>query len=107
MFAVLISLVMSQAAGTSKNPGAAPISMLMFQNGAWSFMLHGQAFLNHTKASGLRGGEKTFSTNWFMATAARPLGRGAIAFRTMLSLEPATISRRRYPELHGAGGGIL
>ncbi len=37
------------------------------------------------------------------ATAARPLGRGAIAFRTMLSLEPATISRPRYPELFQTG----
>jgi len=103
MFEVLISLVMSQAAGTSRNPAAAPMSMLMFQNGQWSFMLHGQAFLNHTNASGARGGEKTFSTNWVMVTASRPLGRGAIAFRTMLSLEPATITQRRYPELFQTG----
>ncbi|HEY8180861.1 MAG TPA: hypothetical protein VII32_01380 [Thermoanaerobaculia bacterium] len=103
MFGVLISLVMSQAAGTSRNPAAAPMSMLMFQNGQWSFMLHGQAFLNHTNASGARGGEKTFSTNWVMATASRPLGRGAIAFRTMLSLEPATITQRSYPELFQTG----
>jgi hypothetical protein len=98
-----VSLVMSKPAGMSINPGAAPMSMLMFQNGQWSFMLHGQSFLNHTNASGLRGGEKTFSTNWVMATATRPLGRGAIAFRAMLSLEPATITQRSYPELFQTG----
>src|SRR5260370_28511339 len=98
MFAVLISLVMSQAAGTSRNPGAAPMPMLMFENGRWTFMVHGQLFLNHTNASGLRGAEKTFSTNWVIATAARPLGRGEIALRTMMSVEPATITHRSYPE---------
>ena len=77
--------------------------MLMFENGEWSFMLHGQAFLNHVNASGARGAEKTFSTNWIMASATRPLGRGEIAFRTMLSLEPATISQRSYPELFQTG----
>jgi len=103
MFAALISLVMSQAAGTSRNPQSAPMSMLMLQRGEWTVMLHGQAFINQTNGSGFRGGKKTFSTNWFMASASRPLGGGAIAFRTMLSLEPATITQRRYPELFQTG----
>jgi len=96
-------LFMSQAAGTSRNPPSAPMSMVMLQSGKWSVMLHGQAFLNHTNDSGPRGGEKTFSTNWFMASASRPLMGGTIGLRTMLSLEPATISNRSYPELFQTG----
>src|SRR5438270_8044973 len=96
-------LFMSQAAGTSRNPPSAPMSMVMLQSGKWSGMLHGQAFFNHTNDSGPRGGEKTFSTNWFMASASRPLMGGTIGLRTMLSLEPATISSRSYPELFQTG----
>ena len=96
-------IVMAQAAGTSRNPMAAPMSMLMFQRGQWSVMLHAQLFLNRANDSGLRGGEKTFSTNWFMASASRPMSGGTLALRTMLSLEPATISNRSYPELFQTG----
>lgn len=96
-------VVTSQAAGTGRNPAAAPMSMLMFQSGRWFFMLHGQLFLDHSNAAGPRGGEKTFATNWVMGTASRAVGRGRLAFRSMLSLEPATISQRRYPELFQTG----
>jgi hypothetical protein len=96
-------LVMAQSAGTSRNPASAPMQMLMFQRGQWSVMLHGQAFLNHVNASGPRGGQKTFSTNWVMASAWRAIGGGTLAFRSMLSFEPATITQRRYPELFQTG----
>jgi hypothetical protein len=66
-------------------------------------MLHGQAFLEHANDSGPRGGDKTFSTNWIMASASRPFAGGVVAFRTMLSLEPATIPNRSYPELFQTG----
>jgi hypothetical protein len=97
------TLVMEQAAGTSRNPAAAPMPMIMMQSGKWSLMLHGVAFVNTTNDSGPRGDNKVFSTNWFMASASRPLGGGTIAFRSMLSLEPATISHRSYPELFQTG----
>jgi hypothetical protein len=96
-------LMMQQASGTSRNPDAAPMAMVMTSAGGWSVMYHGQAFLNHVNASGPRGGHKTFSTNWFMASATRSIGGGTLGFRTMLSLEPATISGRRYPELFQTG----
>src|ERR1051326_6231868 len=38
-----------------------------------------------------------------MATAERPLGGGTLLFRGMVSLEPATISGRSYPELFQTG----
>lgn len=95
--------VMDQASGTSRNPDAAPMQMLMSSAGKWTLALHGQAFLNHANDSGPRGGQKTFSTNWVMGIASRDLGGGTLAFRSMLSLEPATISQRRYPELFQTG----
>src|SRR5258708_3561133 len=96
-------LPMQQASGTGRNPDAAPMSMLMTAEGKWTLALHAQAFLNRANDSGLRGGEKTFSTNWVMGTASRSLGRGTLAFRTMLSLQPATISQRNDPELFPTG----
>jgi hypothetical protein len=97
------NLPMEQASGTGRNPDAAPMAMLMTSAGKWTLAAHAQLFLNRANDSGPRGGEKTFSTNWFMGTAARELGGGTLAFRTMLSLEPATISQRKYPELFQTG----
>ena len=50
-----------------------------------------------------RGGDKFFSTNWFMPMAQRRLGPGTFTVRAMLSLEPATVSGRRYPLLFQQG----
>jgi hypothetical protein len=62
-------------------------------------MIHGEAFLNDIQQSGARRGQ-ILSTNWVMPMAQRKFGRsGTLTFPTMLSLEPATVSRRRYPEL--------
>lgn len=94
---------MEQASGTGRNPDAAPMQMLMTSEGKWTLALHAQAFLNRANDSGPRGGEKTFSTNWVMGTASRSLGGGTLAFRTMLSLEPATVPQRKYPELFQTG----
>src|SRR5881394_3292458 len=69
----------------------------------WMTMVHGSAFINQVVQSGPRGGDKFFSTNWLMGTAERPLGDGHLLLRAMLSLEPATITDRRYPELFQTG----
>jgi hypothetical protein len=90
-------LLMNQAGGTSANPAAAH-EHLMLMEGSWHLMLHGAAFLDDLRATGPRGGEKTFSTNWMMISAQRPLGGGHLLLRAMLSAEPATISGRKYPE---------
>jgi len=103
LYAQTSDLPMEQASGTGRNPDAAPMSMLMTSAGRWTLALHAQAFLDRSNDSGPRGGEKTFSTNWMMGTASRPLAGGTLAFRTMLSLEPATVSQRKYPELFQTG----
>lgn len=90
-------------AGTDAEPASTPSEMLMTQKGKWMLMFHGTAFLADIQQSGLRGNDKLFSTNWIMPMAQRKIGNGTLTLRTMLSLEPATISKRRYPELFQQG----
>lgn len=66
-------------------------------------MFHGEAFLNGLQQSGARGSDKVFSTNWFMPMVQRQLGPGTFTARVMVSFEPATVTRRYYPELFQQG----
>jgi len=91
------------AAGTDAQPISTPEEMLAVQKNKWMLMLHGEAFLNAIQQTGPRGGDKIFSTNWIMGMAQRSGGWGTFTFRTMVSLEPATVSQRRYPELFQQG----
>jgi hypothetical protein len=97
--------LMRQASGTSMNPAAVPMHMTTTQRGDWMLMLHGLAFINQVVQSGPRGDDKFFSTNWVMGMADRPLGRGHLMLRSMLSLEPATVGKK-YPELFQTGETI-
>jgi hypothetical protein len=100
----LIELLQEHAtAGTDAEPDSTPFEMLMTTKGNWTFMFHGEAFLNDIQQSGPRGADKLFSTNWLMPMGQRKLGGGMLTLRTMLSLEPATVSQRRYPELFQEG----
>jgi hypothetical protein len=90
-------------AGTSAEPVSTPHDMLMKQMGAWMLMFHGGGFLNSQQQTGPRGGDKVFGTSWFMPMAQRSLGPGTFTARVMLSLDPATITGRRYPELFQLG----
>jgi hypothetical protein len=100
----LIELLQTHAtAGTDAEPYSTPIPMMMTLKGDWMLMLHGEAFLNEIQQSGSHGFDKLFGTNWIMPMAQRNLGRGVLTLRTMLSLEPATVSDRRYPELFQQG----
>jgi hypothetical protein len=92
-----------EASGTSLNPASSPMNMLHVEAGRWRIMIHGIAFLEDTQQSGPRGHDKLFSTNWFMTEAERRLAGGRFSIRTMLSLEPATVTGRRYPELFQTG----
>jgi hypothetical protein len=67
-------------------------------------MFMGQAFIVDTQQSGPRGGDKFYSTNWLMADAMHQVGKhGAFQIQLMLSLEPSTITDRRYPLLFQTG----
>lgn len=92
------------SSGTDAQPNSTTTDMLMWQKGNWMLMLHGEAFVNDLQQSEPRGADKFFSTNWLMPMAQRKISRsGTLTLRTMLSLEPATISNRRYPELFQQG----
>jgi len=95
--------LMQQASGTSVNPSSAPVEMYMVRAGSWNLMFHGVAFLNAVQQTGPRGADKVFSANWVMGMAEHRLGKGSVMFRAMLSLDPATITERRYPELFQTG----
>jgi hypothetical protein len=92
-----------ETSGTSTEPNSTPSAMLMSRKGKWMLMFHGEAFLNGLQQSGRRGSDKVFSTNWFMPMAQRQLGPGTFTARIMLSLEPATVTNRYYPELFQQG----
>jgi hypothetical protein len=90
--------------GTDAGPNSTPSEMVMFERAGWMLMFHGEAFLNELQQTGPRGADKFFSTNWFMPMAQRKIGAsGTLTLRTMLSLEPATVSSERYPELFQQG----
>jgi hypothetical protein len=96
-------LLMQMASGTSMNPLSWPMPALMPRIGSWNLMLMGQGFIVDTQQSGPRGDDKLYSTNWFMASAEHALTGGSVMLQTMLSLEPATITHRSYPELFQTG----
>jgi hypothetical protein len=95
--------LMDLASGTSHNPESRSLPMLMLPEGSWSLMLMGQAFVVDTQQSSPRGADKLYSTNWFMTAAERPLFGGTVMLEAMLSLEPATVTGERYPELFQTG----
>jgi len=96
--------LMSLSSGTSSNPAAWPMPMLMTHFGSWNTMFMGMGFVLDTQQSGPRGGDKLYSPNWFMASAEHPVGqKGAFDFNLMLSLDPATITGERYPLLFQTG----
>lgn len=89
--------------GTSAEPNSTPTPMLMTTKDSWTLMFHANVFVLDEQQSGPRGGDKFFSTNWFMGMARRKLGPGSFTTRVMLTLEPATITDRRYPLLFQQG----
>jgi hypothetical protein len=91
------------SSGTSAEPNSTPVPMAMSMKGAWMLMFHANAFVLDTLQSSGRGGDKLFSTNWFMPMAERELGPGQVTMRGMFSLEPATVTSERYPLLFQQG----
>jgi hypothetical protein len=93
------------ASGTSIQPKTSSESSAMIHRsfGNWTAMLHGNASLVNVQQNGPRGRDKLFSANWIMPMMHRQFGRQGVTFRTMFSLEPATITKRQYPLLLQTG----
>ena len=95
--------LMNMSSGTAMNPYSWQMPMLMTQAGNWNLMYMGQAFLVDTQQSAPRGGDKLYSANWFMVSALHSVGTGSLSLTAMVSLEPLTITNRRYPLLFQTG----
>lgn len=90
--------------GTDLEPASgAPPMLMRMTNDNWMLMLHGDAMMVAQQQTGARGHDKVFSVNWLMPMAQRRWGSNQITLRTMLSLEPATITGRYYPEVFQQG----
>jgi hypothetical protein len=94
---------MGESSGTAVQPSAWPMPMLMTNPGSWQLSWMGQAFLVDTQQTGPLGADKLYSGNWGMLGAVHRLAGGAVMLRAMLSLEPATVTDRRYPLLFQTG----
>lgn len=99
----LQEIVRHAGSGTSAEPDSVPVPMLMTTKGKWALMFHANAFVLDEQQTGPRGGDKFFSVNWGMGMAQRAAGPGVFTARTMLSLDPATITGRQYPLLFQMG----
>src|SRR5437016_5235882 len=93
------------SSGTTVEPKATSESepMIHASLGNWTLMFHANAFLLDTQQTGPRGRDQFYSVNWLMPMLTREFGRHSFSARTMLSLEPATVTKRRYPELFQSG----
>ena len=70
------AIIAHASAGTTAEPLSTPHDMLMTHKRGWMLMLHGTAFVATQQQTGPRGGDKVFSTSWFMPMAQRDLGPG-------------------------------
>ena len=97
------NILAHSGSGTSVEADSVSPPMLMTMRDGWMLMLHGVVFVTAQQQTGPRGADKVFSTNWVMGMAQHEAGPGTVTLRAMLSLEPATISGRYYPELFQVG----
>jgi hypothetical protein len=96
--------LMNISSGTSVNPASWPMPMATTHFGSWNTTFMGTAFLSDVQQSGPRGADKLYSTNWFMASAEHRIASdGAFQGELMVSLEPTTVTKRRYPLLFQSG----
>jgi hypothetical protein len=87
-----------EASGTAWVPDDTPMYAVMRTFGEWQTMMHGTAFVQFLYEPGDRhrtGGfanSQASSVNWFMVSARRSAGSGRFGVRSMLSIEPWTVS---------------
>lgn len=89
--------------GTTWIPDAVTLPSRERMLGTWMIMTHGFIFAQYDKQSGERGDDQFGSLNWAMLMATRDLAGGRFQARTMLSLDPFTVSNRGYPLLLQTG----
>jgi hypothetical protein len=94
---------MQDASGTALQPENSPMYALQGAAGPWQLMVHGSAFLQYLDEGGKRGNDQAGSINWVMLMGRREALGGRVGFRSMFSLEPATIGGCGYPDMLATG----
>lgn len=89
--------------GTSWIPDAVSLPTYETTAGAWDLMAHGVGFAQYDTQGSDRGAGQFGSLNWAMGMATRKIGDALFQARTMLSLEPATVTKSGYPLLLQTG----
>jgi hypothetical protein len=89
--------------GTTWIPDAVSMPSRTRMVGSWMFMAHGFVFAQYDYQGGERGGDQFGSLNWAMLMATHELAGGRFQARTMLSLDPLTVTNRGYPLLLQTG----
>jgi hypothetical protein len=89
--------------GTTWIPDAVRLPSRNRMLGDWMVMTHGFLFAQYDHQGGERGDDQFGSLNWIMLMATRDLAGGRFQARTMLSLDPLTVSNRGYPLLLQSG----
>jgi hypothetical protein len=92
--------------GTTWIPDAVTVPARHFMAGSWELMLHGFVFAQYNTQRGPRGDDQFGSLNWGMFMASRSLAGGRFQARTMLSLDPATVTKSGYPLLLQSGEAL-
>ena len=89
--------------GTTWIPDAVALPNRRRMFGDWMIMAHGFAFVQYDEQSGERGDDQFGSLNWLMLMATHDARGGRFQARTMVSLDPLTVSNRGYPLLLQSG----
>ena len=89
--------------GTTWIPDAVTLPNRRRMLGEWMIMAHGFAFTQYDHQSGERGDDQFGSLNWAMLMATHDLAGGRFQARTMLSLDPLTVTKHGYPLLLQSG----
>jgi hypothetical protein len=89
--------------GTTWIPDAVKLPSYHAMAGSWDLMLHGFVFGQYNKQGGPRGDEQFGSLNRGVFMASREPSGGRFQVRTMLSLDPATVTPKGYPLLLQSG----
>ena len=77
-----------ESSGTAWQPDTSEHAGLMKQSGDWTLMAHGVLNLVYDRQGGRRGDDKAFASGMLMGMAQRPLGKGTLQFKAMLSPDP-------------------
>lgn len=89
--------------GTTWIPDGSTVPSRHVSVRGWDVMMHGFVFVQGDLQGSKRGDEQFGSLNWGMLMASRKLAGGTFQARTMLSLDPLTVTPRGYPLLLQTG----